>query len=114
MKIINSTISSTIADKAVMANRVFSRAKGLLGRKGLDKGEAVVLKPCNSIHTFFMRFAIDVIFIDKNNKVIKTVFSVKPFRLTAIYWMSSQAIELHVGTILSSNTEKGDSLSFII
>jgi uncharacterized protein len=114
MRIINSTKDSILADKAVMADRAFSRARGLLGRKEFNKGEAMVLKPCNSVHTFFMRFAIDVVFVDKNNKVIGMLLCLKPFRITGICWQSKQAIELPVGTILSSNTTKGDSLSLIV
>lgn len=102
-----------MAEDAVIADKPLSRMKGLLGRKELKAGQAVVLRPCNSVHTFFMRFSIDVIFVDKKNRVVKTISSLASFRLTRIYFSSSFAIELPAGTILSSSTRKGDLIGII-
>lgn len=93
-----------------MVNTPFKRMKGLLGKKELKKGQALVLKPCNSIHTFFMRFPIDVLFVDKDNRVIEAISKVQPFRLTYIYFNAALAIELPTATIQSSSTSKGDSI----
>ncbi len=110
MKIINQTKNTILAENAVMAQTPLARMKGLLARKELKQGEALILKPCNSIHMFFMRFAIDVIFVDKNNKVVHAVISIKPFRISNIYWRSVLAIELPTGTVQSSLTSQGDTI----
>ncbi len=71
VKIINKTKNTILAEEAYIADTVFSRVKGLLGKQSLDEGSALIIKPCNSIHTFFMRFPIDVFFVDRNNKIVK-------------------------------------------
>ena len=57
-----------------------------------------------------MRYAIDVLFVDNNNKVVKALHSIAPFRLSAIYFKATSAIELPAGTILDTETKKGDIL----
>jgi uncharacterized membrane protein (UPF0127 family) len=111
MKILNKTNGVILAQKADIADSVFARAKGLLRRKDLLSGEGLVLKPCNSIHTFFMRFPIDVLFVSKEGQVIETIASLKPFRITAVYFRSAFVIELPSGTINSTSTQKEDLIS---
>ena len=89
---------------------MFTRAKGLLGRKSLGVGEALIIKDCNSIHTFFMRFAIDVVFVDKNDRVVRILEDCRPFRFSPIVWRGNYTIELPVGVIQSSQTQVGDQL----
>lgn len=113
MKIVNKTKGTILADKAIIAHSYSRRIIGLLNRKNLNQGEALIIDPCSSIHTFFMQFAIDVIFVDKENKVIKTISCLKPFRLTPIYWQGKLVIELPAGTIKSTHTQDGDTLSII-
>ncbi|MBM3244377.1 MAG: DUF192 domain-containing protein [Candidatus Omnitrophica bacterium] len=113
MKITNKTKNTCLAENAVIAASLFKRMRGLLGRDGLKVGEALVLKPCNSVHSFFMRFTIDVVFVNGHNCVVKTLSSLRPFRLSGIYFFSSFAVELPAGTILATSTEKGDLLAFI-
>ena len=75
---------------------VLERTKGLLGSKDFKEGEGLLITPCNSVHTFFMRFAIDVVFLDKENSVVKVVRSMKPFRL-AMALSASAVLELPAG-----------------
>lgn len=110
MKIINRTKNTTVASNAVLADSLFARLKGLLGTKELKKGQALILNPCNSIHTFFMHYPIDVIFVSKDNVVVKTISCIKPFRLSSIYFKAKYAIELPVDTIRITATSKGDTL----
>jgi len=110
MKLINKTKNTILAESVLVAQTITSRMKGLLGRKDFPPGEALLIKPCNSIHTFFMRFPIDVLFVDKNNKVIKALSSIKPFRLSNIYFHARSAIEFPAGTLESSSTQEGDTL----
>ncbi len=110
MRLINQTKNAILSEDLSVANTPFARIKGLLGKKSLGHGQALLIKPCNSIHTFFMNFPIDVIFIDKNNRVVKTISSLKPYRLSAIYFKAYSVIELPVGVIQSTDTHPGDTL----
>ena len=86
-----------------------SRRRGLLGRNGLDPGEAVVLAPCCAIHTLFMRFSIDVVFVRRDGVVTKVCPRVKPWR-AAVALGAFAAIELAEGGTGSGATKRGDRL----
>lgn len=111
MKIINVTKDTLLADEAKMANTSFTRLVGLLNRSSLKKGEALILAPSHCIHSFFMRFPIDVLFLDSQNRVIKTITPLKPWRLTSIYFKSVFTLELPSGVIKSTSTQEGDTIS---
>lgn len=108
MEIYNVTKKITLAEKAVMADRFLSRLVGLLNRKTLNKGEGLVLKPCKAVHTWSMRFAIDVAFLDKDDKVIYIIQNMVPGKKSPYFKKSTQVIELPVGTLSSSGTELDD------
>lgn len=111
MKIINKTKGTCLAEAAVFADTLFLRMKGLLDRNEIKKGEALIITPCDSIHTFFMRFAIDVIFVDRRHRVDFAINSIKPWRLSRLCWRAKFAIELPSGVIQETRTEKGDEIS---
>ena len=111
LKIVNLTRDTLLADKAELAVSLGQRTKGLLGRLNLGKGEGLVIKPCSSIHTFFMHFAIDVIFVDKAFQVAKTIEHMQPFRISNPFLFAHLVIELPVGTISQTNTKRGDRLA---
>ena len=108
MKIMNLTRSALLADNAVMADSFLVRIKGLLGRETLNKGEALILKPCNSIHTFFMHFAIDALFVSRDSKIIGLMENTPPFRISRIYPQAHFVIELPPATISNTHTQFGD------
>ena len=110
MKIINSTKQTILSENAQMADTPFSRIKGLLGRAALERGEALVITHCRSIHMFFMKFAIDAIFVDRKHRVVGIVENIKPFRMSPYFLFSSYVIEIPVGKIKESLTEKGDEI----
>lgn len=68
------------------------------------------MKPCQSVHTFFMRFPIDVIFVDSKNSVIKTYHNLKPWRMSGFFFSACFCIELPTGTLTNTNTQVGDHL----
>jgi uncharacterized membrane protein (UPF0127 family) len=111
MKIFNKTKGTLLAEHADLADTLFLRMKGLLDKNDIKKGQALIITPCDSIHTFFMRFAIDVIFVDRRNRVDFTITSIKPWRLSRLCWRAKFAIELPSGVIRDSHTEKGDEIS---
>jgi uncharacterized membrane protein (UPF0127 family) len=87
------------------------RTKGLLSRTGLEPGSGLWIVPCEAIHTFFMKFAIDVVFIDKKKRVRKTVPGLAPWRM-AMCLPAHSVLELPVGVIGSTGTKPGDQLEF--
>ncbi len=111
MPIINLTQRTSLANSLEMADNPLKRMKGLLGRESLNKNEALVIWQCQSIHMLFMKFAIDVVFVDANNKVVGIVSKIKPFRFSPVFWKSACAIELPAGTIEETKTQVGDQLT---
>ena len=111
-EIMNVTRNICLAKKAHIAQTPWKRVVGLLGRKALPEEGALVIKPCNSIHTFFMAFTIDVLFLDPQNKIVKAIKNMSPNRLSPIVWTSKMVIELPAGRISQTRTQIGDRLEF--
>ena len=101
-----------VADKVELAATWKSRLKGLLGRGCLPEGEGLHLVPCSSIHMFFMRFPIDVAFLDARGRVVRAVHGIKPWRATRIYFEAHSALELAAGTLARTAVHEGDLLRF--
>lgn len=112
VRIDNTGKATCLATNARVAGSFRTRLVGLLSRKRLQPGEGMVLSPGSCIHTFFMRMPIDVVFTDKQGKVVKTAFNVKPWRMVMAPLSTRYTIELPIGVIDESNTAKGDDLTF--
>ena len=112
IQIVNKTNNAIIAGQAKVADTTIKRIVGLLNRKEFSQGEALVINPCSSIHTFFMRFAIDVVFIDRKNKVMRSISNLKPWRLSGICFSAVFCIELPTGTIEKAHINPGDTIYF--
>jgi uncharacterized membrane protein (UPF0127 family) len=108
----NTTKGTELGDNVLLAGTATTRNKGLLGRAGLDDGEGLWIKPCEAIHMFFMRFAIDAVFIDKQKRVTKVASHLKPWRLSGSFRAHS-VVELPAGTAQRTNTERGDQLEIV-
>ena len=113
MKIFNPTRKTIVADQAQIAASFFSRMTGLLNRTSLKEGEGLIIISCQQIHMVFMRFPIDVIFVDKTYKVAGLVRNIPPFGLSPIFWNASFAIELPSAAIEKSQTQLEDILEFV-
>lgn len=85
------------------------RMRGLLGRKGLAEGEGLLLAPCNSIHMFFMRFAIDAVFLGRDWRVRKICPDLAPWRM-AVCWAAGGVLELPAGDALRLRLQIGERL----
>ncbi len=99
-----------ILDKIIMADTYTKRLQGLLGRKGLEEKEGMMIVPCNSIHTYSMKFPIDVLFVDKNNIVQKVLREFKPGRMGPLVLKSHFVMEAEAGAFEGVN--EGDKLEF--
>ena len=78
--------------KAKVARTLFARMKGLIGTKRLPPGEGMLILRCNAIHTFFMSFPIDAIFLDREDRVLKVVRNIRPWRL--FVWGGFRAVKV--------------------
>ena len=112
MKACNVRNGRDLSDNVEVADHILKRMKGLLGKSGLRAGEALWIKLCMSIHTFFMKFPIDVIFLNKRNEVIATIKNLQPNRLTRLYPKAVSVLELPAGTIEATSTVVGDEIEF--
>jgi uncharacterized protein len=95
----------------IVARSFFARLGGLLAVPRLREGQALVLAPCNSVHTLFMRYAIDVVFIDKQRRVLKLVENLRPWRAAAC-WHAHAAIELVAGQARDNGLVPGVQINF--
>lgn len=80
-------------------DRFGSRFLGLMGRKGLPPGSGVLLRPCSSVHTFFMRFPIDVVFLDKEDRVVRVLPGMKPWRVSPVVRNAVRVLESASGEL---------------
>jgi uncharacterized membrane protein (UPF0127 family) len=110
MRLENMTRGTTLASAIELARSPRARMKGLLGRDGLEEGGGLVLEPCTSIHMFFMRFPIDVLFVDARGEVLRAIEHLAPWRLTRVYPRARFAAELPAGTIARTGTREGDKV----
>jgi len=111
IKIINRTADIVIADKARIARSFVSRLLGLMFRSRMEQGEALVFYHAPSIHMFFMRFAIDVVFLDRSMKVVKVVSRLEPWRMVNCFG-SFCTLELQSGAA-EGRVSAGDILEFV-
>ena len=89
---------AVVAEHVTVADNPLSRFAGLMFRAGLREGHGLALRPCNSIHMFFMRFPLDVIFVDGDGRVVRVLDSIRPWRATSFVAGAKAAIELPAGT----------------
>lgn len=114
MQLVNSTNGALLADHIEVATSFKKRLKGLIGRPGFNHGEAFILLPCNSIHTCFMNFSIDVLFVDKEAVVLQALENMRPFRFSPVISRSYMVVELPAGRLATTGTEAGQRLQLII
>jgi uncharacterized membrane protein (UPF0127 family) len=107
-RVVNERTGEVIAAAAWLADKPWPRMVGLLGRSGLTVDEAIILRPGPSIHTMFMRFALDVLFLSREGQVLKVVRAMKPFRFAAAR-RAQDCIEMQAGC-LAEDVLPGDQL----
>jgi len=105
----NATSGLPVVDRLEIAKTPWARVKGLLGRDGLQAGHGLLIEDCSSIHTWFMRFAIDVVYLDDTLRVRKIVPDLHPWRLSASR-DARHVLELPAGALLERPVGIGDIL----
>ncbi|HOV79624.1 MAG TPA: DUF192 domain-containing protein [Bacillota bacterium] len=114
MELVNLTNGTVLAQRIEVSNCFKKRLRGLIGRPVLKPGEAMILMPCKSVHTFFMSFPIDVIFLDKEAVVIKILEKMKPFRFSPVIPRAEISVELPAGCLAHTCTREGHCLQINI
>jgi hypothetical protein len=109
----NLTRNTVLATCMEVADSAAMRSKGLLGRESISPGEGLWIIPCEAVHTFWMRFPIDLVYLDRKKRIRKLSSEVRPWRLSACLWAHS-VLELPPGTIHGTRTQTGDRLEFSI
>jgi uncharacterized membrane protein (UPF0127 family) len=112
LRVENLTRRTLLASSMEVADTAARRNKGLLGRERLLPGEGLWIVPCESVHTFWMQFSIDLVYLDSKKAIRKLVSEVRPWRLSGCLWAHS-VLELPSGTIRETRTQMGDTLEFI-
>lgn len=108
--LVNKTTNQVLIPHLEVAQTFWKRGKGLLGRSSLREDGALWIPRCNSIHTFFMKFSIDCVFVDSNLKVKAIYQDVQPGRLVLPVWGASSVIEMAAGASSKVNVSVGDQL----
>ena len=107
----NLTRGTIVASRVRVAKSMVARARGLMFTRSLADDEGLLINPCGSIHMFFMRFALDVLYVDQFDRVVRTQRNIKPWRIGPLYTRGAKyVIELPTGTIERSAAEPGDQL----
>jgi uncharacterized membrane protein (UPF0127 family) len=109
LQVRNVTRGTVLGGSVELAGTGNARVKGLLGRDGLEPGGGLWIVPTESVHTFFMRFAIDLVYLDRKHRVRKVCNAVGPWRMSACFTAHS-VLELPAGTVRATQTEKWDQI----
>jgi len=112
LRVLNVTRGTELASTAEVAKSGARRSKGLLGRQGLAPGGGLWIVPCEAVHTFFMQFAIDLIYLDRKLRIKKVASGVPPWRMSACLSAYS-VLELPSGVVQESQSRPGDILEFL-
>ncbi len=110
VRLTNERTGTTLADDGRVADGFLSRLVGLIGHAPLEKGEGLLIVPCSSVHTCFMGFPIDVIYLDADLRVVGADCDLVPWRIGRFYRGSRYVLELPSGTVQSTETAVGDQI----
>ena len=107
---VRNAAGAVVCERCEVPKSSFARARGLLGRSGLEPGGGMLIDAAPSVHMFFMRFPIDVVFLDRDWKVVRVVHRLRPWRVAGAR-RAVAALELPAGAAAAAGIEEGDVLS---
>lgn len=106
----NGRSGAELGDRIAVADGWWSRLRGLLGRPPLEPGEGLLIVPSKGVHMYGMRYAIDVLLLDRDRRVVASYPELRPRRRTPLHRTARYALEVPTGTIEASGTREGDEL----
>jgi uncharacterized membrane protein (UPF0127 family) len=109
--IVNTTKNTVVCMRGTLANTMMLRMVGLLGVKGLEPEAGLLIKPSSGVHTFGMRFPIDIVTLDRNNRVLGIWENIGPWRIRGLSLRTRSVLELPSGRIKECSIEAGDELA---
>ena len=109
VRVVNRSRGDVLAERAELADNIWTRFMGLMGRSELPPGAGLVLKPGGGIHMWFMRIPLDVIHVDKRDRVTHVLHGIRPWRFGPLFVGGKLAIELPVG--VAARTQVGDEIA---
>lgn len=112
VRAVNTTRGTVLGEGIRVADTALSRIVGLLGESKLVPGDGLLIVPCQGVHTWGMRFPIDVVVLDGQWNVLAVRQRMRTFRMTRVFWRAAAVLELPVGTLDSTSTSVGDTLTF--
>ena len=108
----NVTRRTVLAERVAIAESLLARTRGLLGTRTLPRSEALLLRPCRQVHSFFMKYALDLVFVDRSGRVLLTRENFRTNRVSPLVVRAAAVLELAAGSLTDTPTEAGDVLSF--
>jgi len=110
LRVVNATRGQSLVAAGWVADRFWSRLRGLIGNPLLEPGEGLLITPCNSVHTHFMGFPIDVLYVNGTEEVVGIDHALRPWRFGRLYRGARFVLELPAGTARATGTQVGDRL----
>ena len=112
VRAVNASRGTVLGECVRVADTGLTRIVGLLGERRLSPGDGLLIVPCQGVHTLGMLFPIDVVVLDGQWNVLALRRRMKQFRMTRVFWRAAAVLELPSGTLDSTSTAVGDTLSF--
>jgi uncharacterized membrane protein (UPF0127 family) len=111
LRLVHPRSGRVLAQRLQVPRTSVGRGLGLMFRRELPAGEGMWITPCNGIHMFFMRFAIDAVFLDRRRRVVRVCAGLRPWRVVPLVWRAHSVLELPAGTAAGVGLERGEELS---
>ena len=111
LRLVHPRSGHVLVERLEVPRTSFGRGLGLMFRQELPAGEGMWITPCNSIHMFFMRFAIDAVFLDKRLRVVRIYPGLRPWRIVPFVFRAHSVVELPAGAVDGLPLDRGEPLS---
>ncbi|MBX5445646.1 DUF192 domain-containing protein [Sphaerobacter sp.] len=113
IRVLNTTRGTVVAERVQVARSLWERTRGLMLRPTLPPGTGLLIDPCSSIHSMWMRFPIDVLYLNRDDVVVRIAEAMPPWQIGPLFTGARYVIELPPGTIRASKTSVGDRLDYV-